>query len=183
MILCHWFCWAKWSRGVDATFNGSIWKRCAVALCCADAESAYQESPPSTLCHGRKTKIPRLWEANGRKHSGFLKSSSSPPGSMIPRFSTLICSLLKFLLKYIPKSNAIYYISLQRGRQKKWGFVVVDTAIIEMRPCFYFMKPRRVIHWDPDISYHLITSVARYLLWLHQPHAQTWLLALTGAHC
>lgn len=101
----------------------------------------------ATLCHGRKTKIPRLWEANGRKHSGFLKSSSSPPGSMMPRFSTLICSLLKFLLKYTPKSNAIYYISLQRRRQKRrMGFVVVDTAIIEMRPCFYFMKPRREIH-------------------------------------
>lgn len=97
----------------------------------------------------------------------------SPPRSMMPRLSKPICSLLKFLFKYIPKSNASHYVSLQRSRPKKKkekrnGFCCCfvwrgDMAIIETRLCFYFMKPRRVIHWDPDILYHLITSVARYL--------------------
>lgn len=38
---------------------------------------------------------------------------------MMLRLNKLICSLLKFLFKYIPKSNASHYVSLQRRGQKK----------------------------------------------------------------
>lgn len=45
--------------------------------------------------------------------------------------------------KCIPKSETDGYISLQRSRQKTFLF---DTAVIETRPCFCFIKLLRIIH-------------------------------------